>query len=124
MAAQDVGRLTQDQPEVGPVEGNIGEPHDRPSRALLRFDPGGIGLDPRQRHARLDPPLDLHQGELHVDGIRQVGLVELQLFQFGHLPGVGARDARWAFNHPGIVGQDGLGFSITWRYAKRVPLRR
>jgi hypothetical protein len=56
-AAQDVGRLPERESEVGPINGYVAEPHDRPTRGVLRSYPGGVGLDPWQRDARLNATL-------------------------------------------------------------------
>ena len=60
-----------------------------------------VGLNPRQRHARLHAALHLDQRELHVDGGRQLGLRDLQLLELDDFARLGAR---WRG-----------GRSVTWR---------
>ena len=72
VAVEDVGRLPKRETEVAPFERDVAEADRRAAGALLRLEPAGLGLNPGQRHARLDPPLDLDELELHVDGGRQL----------------------------------------------------
>jgi hypothetical protein len=74
-AVEDVGRLPKREAEVRPFERDIAESDDGTAQALLLGDPCGFGLNPRERHARLHASLHFDEGELHVNGRRQVGLV-------------------------------------------------
>ena len=92
----------------------------RAAGRLLRAEPFAIGLNPRQRHARLDAPLHLDERELHVDGDCQLGLRSLELLELDDFARFGARSADggggrwqwllgllWLIGHvDGIVGQD------------------
>ena len=89
---QDVGRLPDHQPEVGPVDRNVLELQHGP--ALLAVGLAAIEGDRRQRHARLNAPLGAQQLDLHVGGRGQVGLVVLQLAQLDDFAGLGRRRSR------------------------------
>ena len=78
------------QPEIGPLERDIPEAHDGPSGRLLRAEPFAIGLNPRQRHARLHAALHLDERELHVDGTGQLGLRGLELLELDDFARFGA----------------------------------
>ena len=93
---QDVGGLPERQPEVGPVERDVGEAHDRTSGRALRAQPFGVDLNPRERHARLHAALHVDQGELHVDRAGQLGLCGPELLELDDFARLGARGAwRW-----------------------------
>ena len=93
---KDVGRLSQRQAEVSPVEGNVSEADHRVARKLLSRQPCRVRLKPRQGHARLDAALHLQQSELHVDGRRQLRLCDLELFELHDLARLGA----WGAGRP------------------------
>ena len=57
---------------------------------ILRLEP-----DRRQRHARLDAPLQLEQLDLQIGGGRQVRLILLQPPQLGDLAGLRAGGGGW-----------------------------
>jgi hypothetical protein len=83
---EDVCGLAQRQPEIGPLERDVGKPDHRPSGELLGDEPLGIGLNPRQRHPRLHAALRLDEFELHVHGRCELRLCEPQLFQLDDFP--------------------------------------
>ena len=91
---QDVGGLPERQPEIGPVERDIGESHDGPSGRALRAEPFAVHLNPRQRHARLHAALHVDQGELHVDRAGQIGLRRFELLELDDFAWLGARGPR------------------------------
>jgi hypothetical protein len=62
-----------------------------------------IGLDPRQRHAPLDSPLDDDELELHVNRRRELGLGRSELPQLKDFAWFGPRRARRKFGHAWIV---------------------
>ena len=97
VALEDVGRLAQGQPKIGPLERDVAEADRRTPGGLLRGEPRRVGLNPGQRHARLHAPLDFDERDLHVDGGCQVGLGALQLPELDDLAGFGARRARRSF---------------------------
>ena len=75
------------QPEIGPLERDVAEAHERPPGRLLRAQPLGVGLNPRQRHARLHAALHLDERELHVDGGCELGLRAPQLLELDDFAG-------------------------------------
>jgi hypothetical protein len=85
ISAEDVGGLTECEPEIGPFERNVPEADDAPSGDLLRGQPLRIGLDPRQRHPKLDAPLHVDELELHVNRRRELGLGGSELLQLEDL---------------------------------------
>jgi hypothetical protein len=91
--------LTEGQPEVGPLERDVTEADRRPARRLLRAQPFGIHLNPRQRDASLHAPLHVDERNLHVDCRRQLGLGDLQLFEFYDLACFRARWTRGTIDH-------------------------
>ena len=105
VAAQDVGRLPERQPEIRPFEGDIRKADDRAACLLLGAQPGRVDLNPGQRHARLDTPLHVDQRELHIDCPRQIGLIDLELLEFDDIAWVRPRGADGTIGHDGIVGQ-------------------
>ena len=100
---QDVGGLTQRQPKVGPVEGDVAEPHEGPARRLLRAQPLRVGLQPGEWHPRLDAALHRDERKLHVDRARQVRLVDPELFELGDF-------TRFRTRWPRRLGKGRLGF--------------
>lgn len=104
-SAEDIRRLPERQPEIAPLEWNVAEPDDRPPGALLRRQPSGFGLDPRQRHARLNASLHFDEGKLHVDRRRKVGLRNAQLLELGDFSGVGALRTDRTIGHRQIVSR-------------------
>src|SRR6185436_20464266 len=76
MAEQNVCRLAEREPEVRPVERHIAEAHGGASGRLLAGEPLRVWLDPWQRDPRLNPPLHLDQGELHIDRRGELGMVD------------------------------------------------
>ena len=85
MAAQDVGRLAERQTEISPVERDVGEADERPAGRLLRPLPFDVGLDPRQRDARLHAPLHVDERDLHVDGRCELRMHLFELLQLDDL---------------------------------------
>ncbi len=105
-APQNVGGLAERQPEIGPFERDVAEPHQRPAGRLLRPQPLRVGLNPRQRNARLHAALHLDQGDLHVDRRSKLGLPGFELLELDNLARLGARGTRRAVGHRAIVSRD------------------
>ena len=91
--------LAKRQAEVGPIERDLAEADERASSRLLRAQPLGIHLNPRQRHARLHAALDLHERDLHVHGGRQIRLGGLEVAEFDDLAWLGTRGADGSVGH-------------------------
>jgi hypothetical protein len=100
---QDIGGLPEDQPEIGPFEGDVAESDEGAAGRLLRLEPLVVGLNPRERDARLHAALHFDQRQLHVDGRGEVGLRQLEL-ELHDLARLGSRrQRRRTFNH-GAMG--------------------
>ena len=112
---QDIGRLAQRQPEVGPVERDVPEADDRPAGGVLGTNPIRLRVYPRQRHARLHAALHLDQRDLHVDGRRQLRLIELELFELDHLARFRSRGAWGAVDGHGEMVQEAAGWRLEVR---------
>ncbi len=106
-AVQDVGRLPQRQPEVGPVDRDVGEADDGPSGSELRRQARRVRLDPGQGDACLDAPLHLHELDLHVDGRFELRLFAADPPQLEDLRRVGARTADGTLAHSRHSGPTG-----------------
>ena len=87
--AQHIGGLPNHQPEVGQFEGNVLETQERPSFCLMLRQHLGVHLEPRERDAALDSPVQLEQLEMHVYGAAELGLPILDAAQLGGLTRVG-----------------------------------
>ena len=96
---QDVGCLAQCEPEVGPVERDVCEADDRTARRILGPEPFRVGLQPWQRHTRLNAALHFDERHLHVNRGRQLRLRELQLLELDDLARFGSRRPWRAFGH-------------------------
>jgi len=78
---QHIGVLPEREPEVAPLERDVAEPHERASGFLLILQPAVLGRDPRERHAGLQPALDIEERDLQIDGRREIGLRGLEFSQ-------------------------------------------
>ena len=70
---------------------------------LLSGQPGLVGMQAWQRNPRLHAPLDLHQGQLHVDGVGEFGIRRFQFLELDHFARFGADGTGRSFDHEGIV---------------------
>ncbi|PYR31044.1 MAG: hypothetical protein DMF90_26420, partial [Acidobacteria bacterium] len=103
VTVQDVARLAERESKVGPVERDVREAGDRRSALLVARKPLRVGLDPGQRHARLDATLHRKELELHVHGRGERRLRELELFQLCDLARIRSGAPHRSFGHVGIV---------------------
>ena len=79
------------------------EADQRTSGTLLRLEPGGVWLNPRQRHAGLHAPLHFDERKLHVHRIREFGVCGAQLPELGDFTKAGTRWPCGVFRHPRIL---------------------
>jgi hypothetical protein len=87
MAPHYIRRLSNHQPKVSELEGNVLETQQR---STLRLVPGkhlGVHLKPWKRDAALDSSMQLDQLEVHVHRIAEFGLPVLDCAEFGCLAG-------------------------------------
>jgi hypothetical protein len=67
------------------------EAQERTALQLVALDDGGIEFEWGQRHAALNPPLELQELDVHVHGAGEFGVARLDGAQFCNLAGLGAR---------------------------------
>ena len=80
--------------------------------ALLRAQPLGVDLNPRQRHARLHAPLHVDERDLHVDRGRKLGLGHADLTKLHDFAGLGTSGTRRTVGHVGIVAKELGGWRL------------
>ena len=103
MPAKDLGGLTDEQPQVGEVDGDFFEANNRPPlRFVVRHLLAGQ-LEPGKRNPGLNPPVELQQRQVHLDRILELRVLGLDRAQFGDLArfGAGAATGPWGrVRHP------------------------
>lgn len=105
-AVEDVGRLPQRQPEIAPVERDVTELNGGVSGPLLRLEPAGREVNPREGDARLDAAQDFDELQLHVNRGGQFGMGRLDPSELDDVAGFGAlwtRGSVGSLAHAGIV---------------------
>ena len=132
--AEDIGRLADHQPEVGPVDRNVLELQHRP--ALTCCLACGDRMWPRAAGLWIVALLRPQQLDLHVGRRGQIGLRVLQLAQFPHfarLAGLGVLPADpavvtclrsghvWIVGHRSELRTASLGTLFNTARAKTVP---
>ncbi len=75
MAAEDVGDLANEQPQLRELQRDIFETKQRPRFRRMPLEHVGVDFHRGQRHAALDPTIELEELQVHVRGIREFRMV-------------------------------------------------
>ena len=94
------GRRPDEEADVAPVDLQMLETEERPGGEQARRD-SRCPAESMEGYSRLDPPLQLQQLDLQINGRREVRLFVFEASELDYFPGFGAR--LLSFRHAGIV---------------------
>ena len=89
--AEDVGRLSDQQPQIREFDGDVLEAEQRPGLRGMALQDVAADLERRERHATLDPSMKLDELEVHVNGFSEFRMAFLDRAERGRFTRVGTR---------------------------------
>lgn len=86
VTSEDVDRLTHQQPQISQIQRDVLETEERPRFGSVSFQDVGADAEGGERHTALDAAIQLHELEVHIDGIGELRLAFLDRAQRRRFP--------------------------------------